>query len=128
MEQVGLAMAISTREPLIRYLRSRATIIRLSNRCRLATQNAELHACALELLADGVGSAAEDDERLLMIGTLAIRGGDSTPGPGAEHALNQFMGTSAEDCETFLTQLSHISRDDALARAREFGFLPPLPH
>jgi hypothetical protein len=85
-----------------------------------------LHARALELLADHVGALAEDDERLLMLGALAIRGADFTPGPGAEHALNQFIGTSREECETFLIRLSHIARDDALARAREFGYLPPL--
>ena len=119
-------MAISTPAPLIRYLRSQATILRLSNRSRSAIEGAELHARALELLSDRVDSLAEDDERLIMLGTLAIRGGDFMPGPGAEHALNQFVGTNVEECETFLTQLSHIARDDALARAREFGFLPPL--
>ena len=121
-------MAISTREPLIRYLRSRAAIHRLSRRSRSAIEGSEPHARALELLADHVGSLAEDDERLLILGILAIRGGDFTPGPGADHALDQFIGTGVEDCETFLTQLSHVARDDALARAREFGYLPPLPH
>jgi hypothetical protein len=119
-------MALSTREPLILYLRSHATILRLSSRSGSGIADAELHARALELLADHVGSLAEDDERLLVLGTLTIRGGDFTPGPGAEHALNQFVGTSTDDCERFLTQLSRIARDDGLARAREFGFLPPL--
>ena len=118
-------MAISTREPLIRYLRSHAAILRLSSRSRSAVEGVELQARALELLAGHVSSLAEDDERLLMLGALAIRGGDFTPDPGAEHALAQFVGTGVEDCEKFLTQLSHIARDDALARAREFGYLPP---
>ena len=120
-------MATSIRESLIHYLRSSATILRLSSRPIPATEGAEFHARALELLADHVGSLAEDDERLLMLGTLAIRGGDFTPGPGAEHALNQFVGASVEECDVLLTRLGHIARDDALARAREFGYLPPLP-
>jgi hypothetical protein len=119
-------MATSTREPLIRYLRAHAKILRISGHSRSAIEGAELHTRALEVLADRIGSLAEDDERLLMLGTLVVSGGDFTPGPGAEHALNLFTGTGTEDCEAFLTQLSHIARDDALARAREFGFLPPL--
>ena len=91
----------------------------------LATERLEQHACALERLADYAGLLTEDDERLLMLGTLAVRGGEFTPGPVTEHALSQFTGTTTEECATFLTELSQIARDDALARAREFGFLPP---
>ncbi len=117
-------MAISTRELLIRYLHERTTILRLPGPS-LATERLEQHACALERLADYVRLLADDDERLLMLGTLAVRGGEFMPGPATEHALNQFTGATAEECATFLTELSQIARDDALARAREFGFLPP---
>ena len=41
------------------------------------------HAHALELLADLVRDLPEDDERLLMLGTLAVRHGQFAPGPAA---------------------------------------------
>ena len=102
------AMATPTRAPVVRYLLAHATLLR-----------------ALEQLADYVSGLPEDDERLLVIGTLAVRDGEFVPGPATEHALGQFTGASVDDCDAFLAQLSHIARDDALARAREFGFLPP---
>lgn len=114
----------TTRELLIRYLHARATLLRLPGPS-LATERLEQHACALERLADYVRLLAEDDERLLMLGTLAVRGGEFVPGPATEHALSQFTGVTTAECATFLTELSQIARDDALARAREFGFLPP---
>jgi len=65
------------------------------------------------------------DERLLMLGTLAVRNGLFAAGAGTEHALSQFERTSREACDAFLTNLVHIARDDALTRARAHGHLPP---
>ena len=62
-----------------------------------------------------------------QLGTLAVRGGEFVPGSATEQALNQFTGATVDECATFLSRLSHIAGDDALARAREFGFLPPRP-
>ena len=122
-----LAMAIPTRAAFIRYLLAHATLLRLPSTRQAAAEDLDRHACALERLADYVRGLPDDDERLLLIGTLAVRGGELMPGPATEHALSRFTGGSAEECDVFLTQLSHIARDDALARAREFGYLPPLP-
>ena len=119
-------MAIPTRDPVVRYLLLHATMLRPSG-TRAAAEQLDQHARAIELLADYVRELGEDDERLLLLGTLAVRGGEFVPGPAAEHALSQFTGATGDECATFLSQLSHIARDDALARAREFGFLPPRP-
>ena len=101
-------MAIPTRDPVVRYLLLHATMLRPSG-TRAVAEQLDQHARAFELLADYVRELGEDDERLLLLGTLAVGGGEFLPGPATEHAL------------------SHIARDDALARAREFGFLPPRP-
>jgi hypothetical protein len=90
-----------------------------------ANANLIAHARSLELLASLVRGLPEDDERLLMLGTLAVRDGQFVPGPATEHALSQFTATSVEECDPFLTDLSRVARDDSLARARERGFLPP---
>jgi hypothetical protein len=119
------AIVTSIREPLIAYLLVRATMLRDPAAAPAASENLSAHARALELLATVVRGLPEDDERLLMLGTLAVREGQFVPGPATEHALGQFSGTSAEDCEAFLTDLSRVARDDSLARARERGFLPP---
>ena len=119
-------MAIPTRDPVVRYLLLHATMLRPSG-TRAAGEHLDQHVRAFELLADYVRELAEDDERLLLLGTLAVRGGEFLPGPATEHALSQFTGTTVDECATFLSRLSHIARDDALARAREFGFLPPRP-
>ena len=118
-------MAIPTRDPVVRYLLLHATTLRLPG--TRAPERLDEHARALELLANYVLELSEDDERLMQLGTLAVRGGEFLPGPAAEHALGQFTGATADDCATFLNLLSQIARDDALARAREFGFLPPRP-
>lgn len=102
------SLVIYTREPLISYLLAHAE-----------------HTRALESLASLVRGLPDDDERLLLLGTLAVRGGKFVPGPATEHALLHFTGTSTEDCDAFLTQLGRVARDDALVRARERGFLPP---
>ena len=119
-------MAIPTRDPVVRYLLLHATMLRRPG-MRAAAEHQDEHARALEFLADYVRELAEDDERLLRLGTLAVRNGEFVPGPASEHALSQYTGASVDECATFLSQLSHIARDDALARAREFGFLPPHP-
>jgi len=121
-----LAMAIPTRDPVVRYLLLHATMLRLPGR-RAAAERLDQHTLALELLANYVRGLAEDDERLLQLGTLAVRGGEFVPGLATEHAFSQFTGATGDECATFLSRLSHIARDDALARAREFGFLPPRP-
>jgi len=119
-----LAMAIPTRDPVIRYLLLlHATMLRRPG--TRATESLDQHTRAIELLANYVRGLAEDDERLLQLGTLAVRGGEFLPGPATEHALSQFTGATVDECAPFLSRLSHIARDDALARAREFGFLPP---
>ena len=116
-------MAIPTRDPVVRYLLLHATMLRLPG--TRAAERPAARARAIELLADYVRGLAEEDERLLQLGTLAVRSGEFVPGPATEHALSQFTGATADECATFLSRLCHIARDDALARAREFGFLPP---
>ena len=119
-------MAIPTREPFVVYLFARAATFR---RHRDVTPESaahlELHALALERLAETARSLPEDDERLLMLGTLTVRKSQFTPGAGTEHALTQYAATSSEECDAFLTNLVRIARDDSLARARAQGHLPP---
>jgi hypothetical protein len=116
-------MAIPTRDPVVRYLLLHATMLRLPG--TRAVERRDEHARAIELLANYVRGLAEDDERLLQLETLAVRGGEFLPGPATEYALSEFTGATADECVTFLNRLSHVALDDALARAREFGFLPP---
>jgi len=78
-------------------------------------------------LADVVRDLPEDDERLLMLVTLAVRHGKFAPGPAADHALTRFAGTSRELCDTFLTTLVHVVRADAPWRARDHSVLPSKP-
>src|SRR5260370_32194027 len=118
-------MAIPTRDPVVRYLLFHATT--LGRPGIRAAERVDQRARAIELLANYVRGLAEDDERLLQLGTLAVRGEEFLPGPATEHALSQFTGATADECATFLSRLCHIARDDALTRAREFGFLPPRP-
>ncbi len=120
-------MTIPTRTPVIRYLLAQAALLRRPGTPRAAAKRLDEHAAALELLAEHVRRLPEDDERLLLLGTLAVRDDEFVPGPVAEHALTQFTGASVEEREVFLTQVSHIALDDALVRAREYGFLPPRP-
>jgi hypothetical protein len=102
-------MATGTRESIISYL---------------VTHAATLHPEPIRLLVAHLRRLADDDERLLTLGTLAVRGGQFAPGPGTHHALTQFTGSTIEDCERFLSMLSRVARDDALAHARQRGFLP----
>jgi hypothetical protein len=119
-------MAIPSTEPIPDYLFGRAALLRRQRGAAPgAAERLEVHAHALELLAALVRGLPEDDERLLMLLTLAVREGQFTPGAATEHALSQFDGTSREACESFLTNLVRIARDDAFARARDQGHLPP---
>jgi hypothetical protein len=79
----------------------------------------------LERLAAFVRGLPESDERLLLLGTLAVRDGQFVPGGATRHAILTFMGTTLEDCDGFLSNLTRVARDDALARARAHGLLPP---
>jgi hypothetical protein len=118
-------MAIPARDPFIAYLLVHATMLRGHPAAPAAAALLAWRAHALELLADVVRDLPEDDERLQLLVTLAVRHGQFAPGPAADHALTRFAGTSREVCDTFLTTLVHVARDDALRRARDHGVLPP---
>ena len=119
-------MAIPTREPFRAYLLVRAAMLRRQRAAApIAASRQEAHAYALELLADLIRALPDDDERLLMLSTLAVRDGQFVPGASTEHGLSQFAATSREACDRFLTSLVQVARDDALGRAREHGLLPP---
>ena len=118
-------MAIPARDPFIAYLLVHATMLRGYPAAPAAAAPLAERAHALELLADVVRDLPEDDERLQLLVTLVVRHGQFAPGPAADHALTRFAGTSREVCDTFLTTLVHVARDDALRRARDHGVLPP---
>src|SRR5438876_1229931 len=59
-------------------------------------------------LADVVRDLPEDDERLLMLVTLAVSRGEFASGPAADRALIRFAGTSREVWNTFLTTLVQL--------------------
>jgi hypothetical protein len=118
-----------SREPVVPYLHTHAELLRRQRATApAAAPRLDVHADALDLLADLVRTLPDDDERLLMLRTLAVREGRFEPGAGAEHALNQFAGVSSQECDAFLSNLVRIVRDDALARARAHGHLPPPPN
>src|SRR5439155_8219855 len=120
----GLAMAIPTRAPIVHYLLANATLLRRSGNPQAVAERLDQHACALQLLAEYVRVLSEDDERLLLLGTLTVRGGEFAPGPATAHALSHFTGRSVEECNAFFAQVSHTALDDALARARHAHFGP----
>ena len=117
-------MATSARDPFIAYLLVHATMLRGHQVAPAAAALLAEHVNTLELLVDVMRDLPEDDERLLMLVTLAVRHGQFTPGPAADHAITGFTGASRAVCDTFLTTLVHIARDDALGRARDHGILP----
>ena len=123
-------MPSPTREPFIAYLLVHAAVLRRRRDVTSgAVERLQRHAQALELLAAFVRSLPAEDERLLMLVTLAVRDGQFVPGPATEHALSQYADTSREACDAFLDNLVRTARDDALARARAHGHLPPQrPH
>jgi hypothetical protein len=119
-------MPIPTREPfLVYFLAHSAALRRQRATAPAAAERLAAHAQALELLAELVRDLPEDEERLMLLETLAVRDGQFVPGAATEHALTQFASTSRESCDAFLTMLVQIARDDALARARAHGHLPP---
>jgi hypothetical protein len=118
-------MATPERDPFIAYLLVHATMLRGHQVAPAAAALLAEHVNALELLADLVRDLPEDDERLLMLVTLAVRHGHCAPGPAADLALTRFTGAARAVCDTVLTTLVHIARDDALGRARDHGVLPP---
>jgi hypothetical protein len=118
-------MASPARDPFIAYLLVHATMLRGHQPAPAAAALLAEHVNALELLIDVVRDLPEDDERLLMLATLAVRHGQFAPGPAADHAITRFAGASRRVCDTFLTTLVHVALDDALGRARDHGVLPP---
>ena len=118
-------MAIPIREPFLAYVLVHARMLRRQRvTAPAAAERLESHAQALELLAELVRSLPDDDERLLVLSTLAVRGGQFAPGPSTEHALSQFEATSRGACDAFLTDMVRIARDDAIVRASTHGHLP----
>src|SRR5713101_6178929 len=120
-------MTTPARDPFIAYLLVHATMLRGHQAAPAAAALLAEHVNALELLVDVVRDLPEDDERLLMLVTLAVRHGKFAPGPAADHPLTRIAGTSRELCDTFLTTLARVVRDDALGRAGDHGVLPPKP-
>jgi hypothetical protein len=119
-------MTPSARVPLAAYLLVQAGLLCRRNLHPILAAHAEEQAQLLEGLATFVRSLPESDQRLLLLGTLAVRDGQFVPGGATQHAIATFVGTSPEARDAFLTNLVHIARDDALARARAHGLLPPL--
>jgi hypothetical protein len=120
-------MATPTRDPFLAYLLVHATMLRGYQPAPAAAAFLAEHVNALELLVDVVRDLTEDDERLQMLATLAVRHGQFVPGPAADHAITRFTGASRKVCDAFLTTLVHIALDDAIKRARDHGALPPRP-
>jgi hypothetical protein len=68
-------VVIPTREALVVYLLVRAaTLRRPPDLAPAAAERLKAHARALDLLVEVVRALPEDDERLLMLGTLVVRG------------------------------------------------------
>jgi hypothetical protein len=90
--------------PLLQYLAGQqprcaqqlraATLRRPRDVAPAIAERLEARARALDLLVEVVRALPEDDERLLMLGTLVVRSGQFAPGAGTDHALNQFVGGS----------------------------------
>jgi hypothetical protein len=122
-------MALFARDPLVAYLLVQADRLRHRELPPVLASDARQQAEVLEGLAAFVGTLPESDERLLVLGTLAVRDGQFAPGGATQHAIVRFVGTTPEACDAFLSNLVHIARDDALARARAHGVLPrSRPH
>jgi hypothetical protein len=79
-----LAVAIPRREALVAYRLVRAATLRRPPEVAPAiAERLEAHARALDLLVEVVRALLEDDERLLMLGTLLVRGGSLHPARAA---------------------------------------------
>jgi len=117
-------MPLSARDPLAAYLLVQAGLLRRRDLPPLLAAHATEQAHVLEGLAAFVRSLPESDERLLLLGTLAVREGQFVPGGATRHAIPRFVGTTDDTRDAFLTTLARIARDDALAQARAHGLLP----
>jgi hypothetical protein len=117
-------MTPSARNPLAAYPLVQAGLLRRRELPPVLAPHAVEQAEVLEGLAAFVRGLPESDERLLVLGTLAVRNGQFMPGGATQYALLTFIGTSPEACDAFLTNLVRIARDDALTRARAHGVLP----
>ena len=117
-------MTPSARDPLAAYLLVQAGLLRRRELPPVLAAHAVEQAQVLEGLAAFVRSLPESDERLLLLGTLAVRGDQFVPGGATRHAITRFVGTTQEARAALLTTLAHIARDDALAQARAHGLLP----
>jgi hypothetical protein len=111
---------VNARHAIAAYLLARASDERSPPR-PLADH---LHARALEELAALVLGLPDGDERLLTLGTLAVRDGAFVPGPATRRALARLQAGPASTYEAFLTRLVRVALEDALQRAREHGLLP----
>ena len=90
-----------------------------------SAERLEKHAEALELLADLVRDLPEDDERLLLLGTLAVRNGQFVPGPAAGARLDAICRRVRRGMQRFP---NHPCRDRTRRRHRAgpaHGHLPP---
>jgi hypothetical protein len=119
-------MATPARDPFIAYLLVLATRLRRSHVAPAVAALLAEHVNALELLADVVRDLPQDDERLLLLVTLAVRHGQFAPGRAADHALTQFAGASRAVCDTFLTTLVQVARDDALGQRAVWLVVAPM--
>ena len=117
-------MTPSARHLLAAYLLVQAAALRRRDGPPLVAAHAREQAQILEDLAAFVHGLPASDERLLLLGTLAVRDGQFVPGGATRHAISRFVGTTADARDAFVTTLAHIARDDALARARAHGLLP----
>ena len=117
-------MTPSARIPLAVYLLVQAGLLRRRKLHPVLAAHASERAQLLEGLAAFVRRLPESDERLLLLGTLAVRDGQLVPGGATQHAILTFVGTSPEARDAFLTTLARVARDDAPARARDHGLLP----
>ena len=87
-------MTPSARDPLAAYLLVQAGLLRTRDLHPVLAAHAHEHTQHLEGLAAFVRSLPESDERLLLLGTLAVRNGQLVPGGATQHALLTFVGTS----------------------------------
>jgi hypothetical protein len=117
-------MTISAHHPLATYLHEQADLLRRRDLPPILAAHVLDQTHVLEDLAAFVRGLPESDERLLVLGTLAVRDGRFVPGGATQHAIAGFSGTTPDARDAFLANLVRIARDDALARARAHGLLP----
>jgi hypothetical protein len=76
-QEALLGIAIPIREPFLAYVLVHAQMLRRQRVTPEAAERLEAHAQALDLLAELVRSLPEDDERMLVLGTLACAAASS---------------------------------------------------